>query len=72
VIRIEVTSEADVTRMVAAFQVLPVLAGSDYEIWLVSGSARHGTRARMRRAWRLSGQRGGTWPSDWPEPASGS
>jgi hypothetical protein len=71
VIRIEVTSEADVTRMVAAFQVLSVLAGPDYEIWLVSGFGPGGGGG-MLRAWRKDGQRGGTWPSDWPEPASGS
>lgn len=64
-IRIEVTSEADVTRMVAAFDVLRVLAGSDYEIFLVSGSGPGGG-GRMRRAWRESGQRGGTYPADWP------
>jgi hypothetical protein len=61
-IRIEVTSEADVTRMVAAFAVLPVLAGPDYEIWLVSEIGRW----RMRRAWRTGGVRGGSWPADWP------
>jgi hypothetical protein len=59
VIRIEVTSEADVTRMVAAFQVLPVLLGCDYEVFLVSGFGPGGGCA-MRRAWREDGQRGGT------------
>lgn len=54
-IRVEVTSEADVTRMVAAFTVLPELRDSDYVTWLsrelVAGPA-------MRRAWRKDGQPG--------------
>lgn len=62
-IRIEVTSEADVTRMVAAFTVLPVLQDSDYEIFL--GSHDNGT-ITMRRSWRMDGKRGATWPTDWP------
>ena len=63
-IRIEVTSEADVTRMVAAFQILPVLRDSDYEITLASGSGPGGG-GTVRRAWRQDGVRGATRPSDW-------
>lgn len=65
-IRIEVTSEADVTRMVAAFNMLPVLLGSDYEIFI--GSGVNGP-VMMRRAWRTDGQRGATQPTDWTTPA---
>ncbi|HEX3388836.1 MAG TPA: hypothetical protein VHT94_07345 [Streptosporangiaceae bacterium] len=67
-IRVEATSEDDVTRMVAAFTVLPVLLECDYEIWLVSGFGPGGGGA-MRRAWRHDGQRGATWPTDWPPEA---
>lgn len=49
-IRVEVTSEADVTRMVAAFTVLPALQDSDYEVFL----------GGTRRSWRENGLRGGT------------
>jgi len=67
VIRVEVTSEADVTRMVAAFVTLPVLRDCDYGIFLVSGHGPGGGGA-MRRAWRQDGQRGATEPSDWTPP----
>ena len=63
-IRIEVTSEADVVRVVAAFASLPVLADSDYEIWLVSGFGPGGGGG-MRRAWRTAGRRGATTPDGW-------
>jgi hypothetical protein len=58
VIRVEVTSEADVTRMTAAFQ-RTALRDQDYEIWLVSGFGPGGGAA-MRRAWRQDGLRGGS------------
>jgi hypothetical protein len=64
VIRIEVDNEADVTRVVAAFTILPVLRGSNYEIFLVSGSGPGGG-AGMRRSWREAGQRGAIHPTDW-------
>jgi hypothetical protein len=67
VIRVEVSSEADVTRMAAAFATLPVLAGCDYEIWLAGetlASQPWGAGA-TRRAWRKDGQRGATEPADW-------
>ena len=67
-IRVEVTSEADVTRMVAAFNILPVLLDSDYEIFI--GPADNGSLI-MRRAWRKDGQRGATDPTDWPPAADG-
>jgi hypothetical protein len=69
VIRVEVSSEADVTRMAAAFVTLPVLAGCDYEIWLAGetlASQPWGAGA-TRRAWRKDGQRGATEPTDWRE-----
>lgn len=61
-IRIEVTNEADVTRMVAAFTTLPVLRDSDYEVFL--GDGLNGG-VMMRRAWRKDGQRSATNPTDW-------
>lgn len=64
-IRIEVTNEADVTRMVAAFTTLTVLLDSDYEVFL--GDGLNGG-VMMRRAWRKDGQRGATNPSDWGTP----
>jgi hypothetical protein len=60
VIRVEVTSEADVTRMVAAFSILEVLDGCDYEIWLTAGGAGGG--GAMRRSWRHGGVRGSASP----------
>jgi hypothetical protein len=74
VIRVEVTTEADVTRMVAAFTTLPVLRDSDYEVFL--GDGLNGGIV-MRRAWRKDGQRGGTGQTSTvhhaggPGPASG-
>jgi hypothetical protein len=65
-IRIEVTNEPDVTRMVVAFTLLPVLVTEDYEIFLTGGFGPGGNAA-MRRAWRKDGQRGATNPTDWPE-----
>jgi hypothetical protein len=58
-IRIEVTNESDVTRMVAAFTTLPVLLDSDYEVFL-AGGFDPGGNAAMLRAWRRDGQRGGS------------
>ena len=58
-IRIEVTDEGDVTRMVAAFQILPVLRDSDYEIYLASGHGPGGGGETLR-CWRKDGRRGGT------------
>jgi hypothetical protein len=71
VIRVEVDNEADVTRMVAAFNCLPVLLDSDYEIHLVSGFGPGGG-ASVRRSWRESGQRGALDPSDWRTRAADS
>ena len=65
-IRVEVTSEADVTRMVAAFQVLPVLRDCDYEVFLTLDYATEDGGA-IRRAWREDGQRGATEPTSWTE-----
>lgn len=64
-IRIEVDNEADVTRIVAAFAVLPVLADSDYEVFLLPQVWPHDSGG-MRRAWRKDGERGATDPTDWP------
>ena len=61
-IRIEVTNEGDVTRMVAAFQILAVLRDSDYEIHLATSGPGGGS---VRRCWRENGLRGGTSPTDW-------
>lgn len=60
-IRVEVTSEADVTRMVAAFQVLESLRDQDYEIWLVPHSLYRTSleHEAVRRAWREDSRRGG-------------
>ena len=69
-IRVEVGSETDVTRMVAAFTTLPVLKDSDYEMRLVDDSGSGGTA--MRRAWRTKGVRGATWPTDWVEDEDGT
>lgn len=66
-IRVEVTNEADVTRMVAAFQVLPVLRDSDYEIWLAGPTlaSQPWGAGCVKRAWREDGLRGATEPTDW-------
>jgi hypothetical protein len=64
VIRVEVTSEPDVTRMVVAFTLLPVLLTEDYEIFLTGGFGPGGNAA-MLRAWRRDGERGATNPTDW-------
>jgi hypothetical protein len=68
VIRIEVDNEADVTRMVAAFTTLPVLATEDYEIFLAGGFGPGGNAA-MLRAWRRDGKRGATEPADREDEA---
>lgn len=60
-IRVEVTSEADVTRVVAAFNCLPVLEHSDYEVFL--GEDLNGG-IMARRAWRVDGERGAAPPAD--------
>ena len=62
-IRVEATSEADVTRMLAAFQVLPALRDCDYEVFLVTGFSTAG-RPGSARAWRIGGQRGGANPDE--------
>lgn len=61
-IRVEVTSEADVTRVVTAFNCLPVLAHSDYEVFLGDG-LNGGIMAR--RAWRVNGERGAAPVDCW-------
>lgn len=58
-IRVEVASEADVTRMTAAFQTLPALRDQDYEIFLLPLIWPHDSAGTLR-AWRKDGLRGGT------------